>query len=533
MIETMRGPNIVLIEDQAAVREVLAEVSSELSSRCRIHCASSLAEARALLRRVSCDCMVTDLQLGDGESLDLLRELQADGKHFPVILISGFLTPEYLREAKALGVTHTLSKPFRPGELLEKLRDCTAIAADPEEKPPTRQKSKAAVVPFPRASAGQRILPELFELDRQLTLLDRLLTVHSSEANVAEICFSAARIAIDITRSTYGFVALLEGGERLLLAGHASQETDNPFHAAENACAIEDTPFGDLFGHKGQQESLVSGYARICWPDLMARQFFALPITLQDKPVGVLCVVDPQSEELTPIETRMLGHLIREMDTMLDNRASHAALSGSVKESLIAMAKILEARDRYTKDHSARVSSMAVQLARNLGLDDNTIQLVRTGGLLHDIGKVGVPDSILLKPDSYNEQEYTAMKAHPGMGDQLLKPIDMLVEERRIVRHHHERWDGKGYPDGLAGEEIPLPARIVGIADAIDAMTTHRVYRQAQPLSFCLEQLHAASGSQFDPTIVKAAIAAIEAGQIRTLAADETPRQPLRPRAAG
>lgn len=529
----MRNPNIVLVEDQAAVREVLAEVSSGLSPHCRIHCASSLAEARTVLKEVSCDCMITDLQLGDGESLELLRELQANGIRFPIILISGFLTPEYLREAERLGVTHTLSKPFRPSELLQKLRDCTLIGSEPEEMP-HQQKTKAAIVPFPHASRGQRILPELFELDRQLTLLDRLLTVHSSEANVAEICSSAARIALDITRSTYGFVALLEGGKRLLLAGHASQEAINPFHTAENSCAIEDTPFNELFAQKDLQQEPLSGCARLCWPGLMARQFFALPITLQNKPVGVLCVADPPSDtpQLTPMQTRMLGHLMREMDTMLDNRASHAALSASVKESLIAMARILEARDRYTKDHSARVSSIAVQLTRNLGLGDNMIQLVRTGGLLHDIGKTGIPESILLKPGSYNDHEYAAMKEHPAMGDQLLKPIDMLAEERRIVRSHHERWDGKGYPDGLAGEEIPLPARIVGIADAIDAMTTHRVYRQAQPLSFCLEQLHRGSGSQFDPAIVGAATAAIEAGQIRTLAIDERPRATLKPQAA-
>jgi len=526
----MQAPSIVLVEDQAAVREVLAEVASELSPRCHIHCASSLAEARAILDRHPCDCMVADLQLGDGESLELLQETRLDGKQFPVILISGFLSPEYLREAKRLGVTHTLSKPFRPDELLHKLRDCTATSATTGKG--GHQKQGASVLPFPHTPVGQRLLPELFELDRQLTLLDRLLTVHSSEANVSEICFSAARIAIDITRATHGFVALLDGDTRLLLAGHASQMADSPFDTVESSCITEDTPFRDLFDRTAGPVERVSGSARICWSDLMAQQFHALPITLQGNPVGVLCVIGPEvGPELSPMQTRMLGHLMREMDTMLDNRASHAALSSSVKDSLIAMARILEARDRYTKDHSARVSSMAVQLTRNLGLGDDMIQLVRTGGLLHDIGKVGIPDAVLLKPGSYTDQEYTAMKAHPAIGDRLLKPVDMLAEERQIVRSHHERWDGRGYPDGLAGEEIPLPARIVGIADAIDAMTTHRVYRHAQPISFCLAQLQAGSGSQFDPAIVHAATTMIEVGQIRTLARNDMPNATIQPQA--
>ena len=214
----------------------------------------------------------------------------------------------------------------------------------------------------------------------------------------------------------------------------------------------------------------------------------------------------------------MLGLLVKKLDTLLDNRAVHAALADSMNQTLIALVRSLEARDRYTKDHSSRVSQLSVLFAQTLGLDDESIQLIRTGGLLHDIGKVGIADSVLLKPGRYTDQEYAIMKAHPAIGDAILMNMYTLARERLIVRHHHERWDGKGYPDKIGGAEIPLEARIVCVADAIDAMTTHRVYRQAKPLSFCAEQLEFASGTQFDPQIVAVALEAIQRGDIDTQA---------------
>ncbi|MDQ6994557.1 MAG: HD-GYP domain-containing protein, partial [Mariprofundaceae bacterium] len=177
----------------------------------------------------------------------------------------------------------------------------------------------------------------------------------------------------------------------------------------------------------------------------------------------------------------------------------------------------------YTKEHSMRVGHLSMVFAQELGLDEETIQIIRTGGRLHDIGKVGIADSVLLKPGRYTEQEFAKMKAHPAIGDNILKNMDSLARERLMVRHHHERMDGRGYPDGLAGENIPFEARIVCVADAIDAMTTHRVYRMAKPLSFSLEQLRMNPGTQFDPQVVEVAVSVIEQGLVHTQA-DSTPK---------
>jgi len=245
----------------------------------------------------------------------------------------------------------------------------------------------------------------------------------------------------------------------------------------------------------------------------------AVPVRLQGVAMGVLCLMRPDSEMPLRSETRqMLGLLVKKLDTLLDNRAVHAALAANMRETLIALVRSLEARDRYTRDHSARVGGLSAIFAADLGLDQDHVDLIRTGGLLHDIGKCGIPDAVLLKPGRYTDHEFAIMKAHPAIGDNILSNMDTMIRERLMLRHHHERYDGFGYPDKLAGEHIPFDARIVCVADAIDAMTTHRVYRMARPLSFCLEQLKSNSGTQFDPQVIEVAIAAIEQGVVRTQA---------------
>ena len=265
---------------------------------------------------------------------------------------------------------------------------------------------------------------------------------------------------------------------------------------------------------------------QVCWPGLDENRFVAVPVRLQGVAMGVLCLMQAGCDIPLKSEIRqMLGLLVKKLDTLLDNRAVHAALAANMRDTLIALVRSLEARDRYTRDHSARVGALAARFAIDLGLDQDHVDLIRTGGLLHDIGKCGIPDAVLLKPGRYTDQEFAIMKAHPAIGDNILSNMDTMVRERLVLRHHHERYDGFGYPDKLAGEQIPFDARIVCVADAIDAMTTHRVYRMARPLSFCLEQLKNNSGTQFDPVVVEVAMAAIERGVVRTQAEEKDSRK--------
>ena len=187
----------------------------------------------------------------------------------------------------------------------------------------------------------------------------------------------------------------------------------------------------------------------------------------------------------------------------------------NAQEALIALVGALEARDNFSKDHSLRVSGLAVRLAKLFKLDEQLISTIGNAGLLHDIGMVSVPDAILLKPGSFTQAEREVIRGAPVVAAKILEPIKSLKEERLMVLHHGERWDGTGYPDGLKQEALPLGARFIAVAEAIDAMTRNRAYRKARPISYCLEQLEENAGTQFDPKIAKVAIAALAKGLIR------------------
>jgi putative nucleotidyltransferase with HDIG domain len=181
-------------------------------------------------------------------------------------------------------------------------------------------------------------------------------------------------------------------------------------------------------------------------------------------------------------------------------------------QTISALASAIETRDPYTGGHTARVTAYSQLVGEELGLSVKELDQLRTGGPLHDIGKIGIDDAILRKPDKLTEEEFDIMKSHTTLGDDILKAIPEMKEIRPIVRSHHERWDGKGYPDGTAGEAIPLLARVVAVADSFDAMTTKRPYNTnlvKSPEEAFAEVLRCA-GSQFDPRCAHAFVAVRE-----------------------
>ena len=165
------------------------------------------------------------------------------------------------------------------------------------------------------------------------------------------------------------------------------------------------------------------------------------------------------------------------------------------------LANSLDERDKYTHGHARRVTNLAMSLGNEVGLKHKELELLRLGAILHDIGKIGVPDSILLKPEKLSDQELEIIKQHPAQGEHILKPMNRNPNVStliRIVRHHHERYDGAGYPDGLTGEKIPLLARIIAIADSFDAMTSDRPYRKGMQKEKVLSEIQNGAGTQYD-----------------------------------
>lgn len=180
-------------------------------------------------------------------------------------------------------------------------------------------------------------------------------------------------------------------------------------------------------------------------------------------------------------------------------------------ESIRALVHAVEAKDNYTRWHSEQVRHYAASFAEHLGVSDELLESVRVAALLHDIGKIGIPDSILTKTGPLNAREFGYIRRHPTLGAEILEHISMFAGEARLVRHHHERWDGRGYPDGLSGTETPLGARIICAADALDAMLMRRTYKESYSLEKVLREFHLGQGTHFDPDIASASIEWIRA----------------------
>jgi putative nucleotidyltransferase with HDIG domain len=185
-------------------------------------------------------------------------------------------------------------------------------------------------------------------------------------------------------------------------------------------------------------------------------------------------------------------------------RARAGELRRSYKATVRALANAVEARDAYTGKHAERVAAYGLALARAVGIDVADEPQLEFGFLLHDIGKVAVPDAVLFKPEPLSEEEFAQVADHPQIGSEILRHVDFLDEAIRVVRHHHERWDGNGYPDGLKGDEIPLAARVFAVADTLDALTTDRPYRNAVSWPLARKEICDGSGTQFDPSVVAA-----------------------------
>ena len=183
-------------------------------------------------------------------------------------------------------------------------------------------------------------------------------------------------------------------------------------------------------------------------------------------------------------------------------------------ETIMAIARTVDAKDSMTSEHSERVSEYSVLIAENYGFTKEETENLRKAALLHDIGKIGIPDKILNKPERLTDKEYEIMKSHVTMGAEILKGFTLVENADLGAKYHHEKYDGTGYPDGLKGIDIPLYGRIIAIADAFDAMTANRVYRKRMPFSQVMSELKNNRGKQFDPELLDVFINLIDEGKI-------------------
>ncbi len=226
-----------------------------------------------------------------------------------------------------------------------------------------------------------------------------------------------------------------------------------------------------------------------------------------------------REEEAAARESQLARYAADLRDTFKQERERAQELKRSYRATVRALANAVEARDAYTGRHAERVAAYGLAIASAHGVDFGDYPEMEFGFLLHDVGKVAVPDAILFKPAKLTEEERAVIEKHPVTGWEIIREIDFLGEAKMVVRHHHERWDGGGYPDGLRGDDIPVLARVFAVADTLDALTTDRPYRPATTFDAARAIIQAASGSQFDPDVV-ATFSALPASKFEALRAE-------------
>ncbi|MBC8316659.1 MAG: PhnD/SsuA/transferrin family substrate-binding protein [Desulfobulbaceae bacterium] len=301
-----------------------------------------------------------------------------------------------------------------------------------------------------------------------------------------------------------------EADNYLIDPPYALQDADNIFPQSPTAkCIAENrTVISDISRQKVDAtpwRTQVKGFQAVIGLPLRADQ--------HAEPLGAMTVYTWRKEGCEPEELAMLEELAGDIGFAINSFQQKEAVTrlelertANYEETIFSMVNMIEHRDTYTAGHTARVARYSVMIAKEMGLDDKEIQKLQKAAVLHDIGKIATPDSVLLKPGKLSDLDYDLIKIHASAGYEMLSKINMYKELAEIIRHHHERYDGNGYPDHLKDEDIPLLSSIMTVADAFDAMTTNRIYKSRKEIPEAVIELQSLAGSQFNPQVVKAAV---------------------------
>ena len=240
------------------------------------------------------------------------------------------------------------------------------------------------------------------------------------------------------------------------------------------------------------------------WLAAHARRLLVVPLQRQDQVLGCLFALDKQGGDFDSVDTKLLNSIANESAIYLENSMLFGDVHGLMMGLLHSLTSAVDAKDAYTCGHSERVALLSRHLAIEIERPDSEVEQIYMAGLLHDVGKIGVPESVLQKTGRLTPEEFEQMKKHPQIGARILADVKQIKPIVPGVLHHHERYDGKGYPAGLAGNDIPLMGRIICLADCFDAMTSNRTYRKALPLEVALTEIRRCAGTQFDPALAEA-----------------------------
>lgn len=473
MVETA-GARLLVVDDEESIREVLTDFLT--MEGYRVTAVANGLEAVQRLEREEFDAVLTDMKMPGMDGLELIDHVSRLAPRAFAIMMTGFGTVETAISAMKRGAYDYVLKPF-------KVQDVIRIVE--------------------RGLARQRLEAENIQLREALklyTVSEQMSGTFSSE-RIYDILIDTAREEIGAdavavwTRDARSRAYGLE--RRWMRSDLETRHADilGHFDVAGLEAYLEE---GQHIFHADEARALVSRPAEELFSVL------CIPLRAKNEFIGFfVAFAFDRNHTFQEGKRKMLSVLCGRASAAIENSRLYENLQDTFKQTIQAFANLLEDKDPYTRGHSDRVSRYARMIAAGMGLPDDEVELVADSALMHDIGKLGIRYEDLNKSEALTEAEYEMFKSHTTRGKWILEPIEFLHNLIPGVYTHHERWDGRGYPLGLSGTDIPLHGRILAIADTYDAMTSHRAYRRALPHDVAIREIQAFAGRQFDPALVE------------------------------
>lgn len=475
---------ILVVDDYLPTRNLIVDTLSQ-SAKYSISEAENGQDALRLFDENDFDLVISDIMMPGMSGMDLLHLIRERNPSATVIMITGNPTTDLTVSAIKKGAVDFLTKPFDIDELLYKV-DIHL-----------RQKEILHQEAFGNTSEQNGLRDKTDDLSKKSYIYD---VIEDSEMDNDAIFQKIAELALKLVDGEVCSIMLFD-------------EEDNEFHDK----VIKGNTDG-IYKNYAQSPALKMVYNQVIeqkeavlinsndHPEV-APSLICAPLMIRKNILGILSIRKKKNREV--FSKKDLHHILsltKRASLNLENKILYESIYFNIMDTLKSLISSIQARDQYTEEHSRRVTSEAVRLAMSMSCSFKDQESLKIAGVLHDVGKIAVPDSILLKAGRLSEEEYMVIKNHPTIGENILKPILLLDKERRIIQCHHEHWDGKGYPIGLKGEDIPLLARILSVADSFDAMTNNRPYRPSMLKKEAIQELVASKNTQFDPNVVDAYI---------------------------
>lgn len=461
-------PRILVVDDEKFIRDILAEFLS--FEGYEVHTAADGAIALGELQEHPFDLVITDLKMPKIGGLDLLKEINSTFPETLTIIMTGFGTVETALTAMKQGAYDYVLKPFKTEDMVH------TVQRGLEKR---------------RLAAENLRLREALSLYKVTEALAASLSLDSVVATASESVISELHADLVFTWLDDGHGGFIERSR----TDAPKLEHDTQRIRLNAAATCERLQSGVPLVEHGTRA--LGFFEAPCEPAVQS--LLSVPLRARDKLFGWIAAASiTHSKHFDEGQRKLLSIIASRAAASIENARLFQDLQATFQQTIQSLARTIDKMDRYTAGHSERVATYAVRLASHMQLSLAEIEIVKHSALMHDIGKIGCALN-LNKRGRLTPEEYEAFKRHPTYGKDILDPIDFLKPVIPGVFSHHEYWNGKGYPQGLAGQSIPLVARIISIADTYDAMTSDRAYRNALPHEATIDEIQRCSGSQFDP----------------------------------